>query len=104
LGRALKAHPARAGAPAAADGVEDLLAVVVERAQEHPPRKAVEALALLVLDIFVVVLGSTRMSEIVASERVAVYTEVVHSLYPFCGPCSEEMAVSVGAFLLIPLL
>ena len=46
LGRALKAHPARAGAPAAADGVEDLLAVVVERAQEHPPRKAVEALAL----------------------------------------------------------
>src|SRR5215208_6479423 len=43
---ALEAYPARAAAPAAADGVEDLLAVVVEGAQEHPPRKAVEALAL----------------------------------------------------------
>src|SRR5215212_2723435 len=44
---ALEAYPARAGAPAAADGVEDLLAVVVERSQEHPPRKAVEALTVL---------------------------------------------------------
>jgi hypothetical protein len=40
------AHPARAAAPAAAKGLENLLAVVVERTQEHPPRKAVEALAL----------------------------------------------------------
>jgi hypothetical protein len=43
------AHPARAAAPAAADGVEDLLAVVADRAQEHPPREAVEALALLIV-------------------------------------------------------
>ena len=50
LGRTgLVAHPARAGAPAAADGVEDLLAVVVDGAQEHPPREAVETVTLSVL-------------------------------------------------------
>ena len=51
----LKAYPARATTPAAADGVEDLLAIVVEGAQEHPPRKAVEAVALPIL---VIVLAS----------------------------------------------
>jgi hypothetical protein len=48
---ALKAHPARAGAPAAAKGVENLPAVVVKGTHEHPPRKAVEALALLIVGI-----------------------------------------------------
>jgi hypothetical protein len=74
--RALEAHPARAAAPAAADGVEDLLAVVVERAQEHPPRKAVEALALLILGI--VVASGCSVVEWVASP----YTGVVHKVPP----------------------
>jgi hypothetical protein len=47
----LAAHPARAAAPAAANGVEDLLAVVVEGAQEHPPREAVETVTLPVLGV-----------------------------------------------------
>src|SRR5919107_1345610 len=69
---ALKSYPALTAALAAAKGVENLLAVVTERAQEHPPRKAVEALAPLILGI---VLASGRG----VVERVASpYTGVVH--------------------------
>ena len=42
----LRAYPPRTAALAAANGVENLLTVVVKGTQEHPPRKAVEALAL----------------------------------------------------------
>jgi ribosomal protein S5 len=45
------AHPARAAAPAAAKGLENLLAVVVERTQEYPSRETVEADALRVVVI-----------------------------------------------------
>jgi hypothetical protein len=44
----LAVYPSSALAPAAADGLDYLLAVVTQRAKEHPPRKAVEAVALLV--------------------------------------------------------
>jgi len=36
----LEAYRPRAAAPTAANGVENLLAVVIKAAQEHPPRKA----------------------------------------------------------------
>jgi hypothetical protein len=42
-------------------------------------------------------LGSARISEPVASEHVAVYTEVVHSLYPFLWAGRRGVSTSCGA-------
>ena len=72
----LKAYPPRTAALATANGVENLLAVMVEGTQEHPPRKAEEALALLVLSI--VLASGCSVVEWVASP----YTGVVHKVPP----------------------
>ncbi len=69
---ALAAHPARAAALATAKGVEDLLAIMVRGTHERPPRKAVEALAFLILGI--VLASGCGVVEWVASP----YTDVVY--------------------------
>jgi hypothetical protein len=79
----LGAHPSRAAAPAAAEGVEDLFTVVVEGAQEHPSLEAVKAVALPIL-------GIVEASRCGIVERVASpYTGVVHKVPPsflWAGP------------------
>ncbi len=53
-------YPARTAAASTADGLDYLLAVVVQGAEEHPPRKAVEAAALLTAFILLVGGGVLR--------------------------------------------
>ena len=74
----LQAYQARTAALATADGVENLLAIVVKGAQEHPPREAEEALALSVVGI--VPASGCGVVEWVASP----YTGVVHNVPPSC--------------------
>jgi hypothetical protein len=59
-GLPLAVHTAGALALPAADGLDNLLAVVAYRAEEHPPRKAVEAVALLVSLVLLVGRGGLR--------------------------------------------
>ena len=95
----LRVYPARSTALAAANGVENLFTIVVEGAQEHPPRKAVKARALLILGI-VPASGSGVV------ERVAgPYTGVVHKVPPsflWAGPRGELPPAGPFPFLLTP--
>jgi len=59
---------------AAADGIEELLAIMVQGADEHPPQKAEEA-AVALLVVGVVLASGYGVGEGVASP----YTRVVHS-------------------------
>jgi hypothetical protein len=57
----LALYPTRTTAAPAAYGVEDLLAIMAQGAEEHPPRKAVEAApVLLAALVFLVGRGVLR--------------------------------------------
>ncbi len=72
----LQTHTAFTAALATANGVEYLFAIVVDGAQEDPPRKAVKAVALPVLGL--VLASGCGVVKWVASP----YTGVVHKVPP----------------------
>ena len=101
IGSGLRAYPARTAAPTTTNGVENLLAVVAEGTQEHPPRKAEEALALLILSI--VPASRCGVVEWVASP----YTGVVHKGPPGClwaGPRGALPLAGPFPFFLTPYI
>ena len=63
------------GAPTTAHGIEDLFAIMVQGAEEHPPREAVEASTPFASG-FATVCG---VRERVTRQHIAVYTYVVHT-------------------------